>query len=381
MYFTEAYYENHPRILQKKVPRARRPLFCAHPRSKYPYPDDFEDCESYSFATTVSDLSESTLYHIRRPTIWTRKSREMGMSSIRPKKWLSSFLTPNFLDLFKRRSKARRKAQDKRAFQEQYSRVFVVNFPEDSSVDELPRQRPAVRIRPTPRRTDLPFTLEPQGRYHSRIGRPGVPGIQQRQVPRPPRLRTPVAERVPARQERRVPPVRFAGTRQPVPPRMYRYDRPREIDRGSVDAFRRVPMPQANPRRSARPRAPATTTREEQRSFGIPVPARRKFSHPECVPEPLKVIRRSPRPQREASRPRAQARGTVLEERHPRKDIRIEERWPRPCPQITKDGRLLSSAAGNCVLEETRYRPVQVKILLETRSPRSAGLNTPGRYY
>lgn len=293
------------------------------------------------------------------------------MCSIRPKKCLSSRLTTRFLDLFKKKSKVVRKAQDRKAFQEQYTRAFVVDFPEDSSVDQLPpRQQPAVRVRPTPRRTNLPPTLEPQGRYQSCISRPSTREAQPNWVPRPPRQRTPVAERIPARQRRRLSPVRSSVAGQSMPSRMNRYDWAREVDRGSVEAFRRVPLPQTGRRTGATPRVSATTVREGQRRPGIPISARSNFAHPECVPQPLRVIHRSPRPQQETTRPRASARSVALEERRPRNGIRIEERWPQPCPRIAQDGYFRHSAAGNRILERTRQRPV--KIVLEVRRPRWA---------
>lgn len=294
----------------------------------------------------------------------------MGTCSIRPKKWLFSRLVTGVWGLFKKKRKVVRKAQDRKAFQDQYTRAFVVDFPEDSSVDQLPRQQPAARFRSTPRSTNSPPILEPQTRYQSCISCPSTREAQPNWVPRPPRQRTPVAERIPARQGRRLFPDRSGLAGQPMPSRMNRYDWVREVDRGSVEAFRRVPLPQTGRRTGATPRRSATTAREGQRRPDIPISARRNFPHPECVPQPLRLIHRSPRPQQETTRPRASARGVALEERRPRNGIRIEERWPRPYPGIAQDGYFRHSAAGNRILEQTRQRPM--KIVLEVRRPRWA---------
>lgn len=282
----------------------------------------------------------------------------MGRYSIRLKKWLPSRLAAGFWDLFKKKSKVVRKAQDRKAFQEQYTRAFLVDFPEGSSVNQLPRQQSAVRVRSTPRRTNSPPTLEPQIHCQSCISRPSTREAQPNRVPRHPRQRTPVTERMPASQRRRLTPDRSSVAGQPMHPSMNRYDWAREVDRGSVEAIRRVPLSQAGRRRTGvAPRMSATIVREGQRRHGIPISARRNFAHPECVPQPLRVIHRSPET----------TRGVALDERRARNGIRIEDRWPQRCPRISQDGYFRHSAAGTRILERTQQRPLKIALEFHRR--------------
>lgn len=344
----------------QKSPRLHPPLF-----------SDTSKCRRDYSKSRGSD-SNSSLDRVGSPSNWVSKPNSMGIKFIRPRKWLSALFTVEFLDLFGAPNRPSRRTKGKKAFQERYTRLFVVDFPEDTCGHRRPRYRPAVRVHEI-----APSTVEASRLYGADCSRHSYSEPQQAQVNRAPRQRTPIIERVPTRQGRRVSLMRASGTRQSMPRRMYHHDWAREVDGASVHAFRRDPVPYTSPRRSTIPRGHATFPQEDGGRYGIPIPAQSSFPHAERVPESPRIIRRSPRLPQEPPRPRA--RGVRLEERSPYDGVRIEERWPRTRPEVSKAGRLGRSATGADVVEQTRERPV--RILLEKRSPRPSGLNRPRRYY
>lgn len=359
MHLTEACFSTNRRRPRKFRcnPRPRGPLFRDYSRPEYPYSTDSDECESLFSASSDSISSYLSEYPIRRLGYRTLSSPRRVMSSIRPRTCLA-----DFLDLFNGRSKVTRRTRARRNSQGYRFRAFVVDPPEDSSVEDLPLQRPTARGRPFPRRVDPPSFFEPQRRDSSRIGRPSVPRYQQPRVPRPARERTPVTERVPARPGRRVSPVRSTVTREPMPRRIHRYRLTREVDHGGVGTFRPGPMPRMTRRSSAMPRTPVATFREDYPSYGIPIPARETFSYSARAPEPIRITCRSPR---------APARERGWEERYRPRNVRFEERWPQDDPPIVEAGYLRSSTAGARIFERARARPGYGNILLETRSPRA----------
>lgn len=370
IHFVEAYYSTdrkRPRKFRNDTP-SRRLLFCDHPGFKYTYSGDSEVCGFlYSGSSDSEKLSYHLEYSIGRPGNWTSSSPTRAMSYIRLRKGLSSLLTPDFLELLNEKSKVARKSRARRNPQGYRFRAFVVDPPDDSSVGDLPRQRPTARGHPFSRRTDFSSTFEPKERYSPRIGRSCVRGYQQPRGSRPTRERTPVTEPVPARPGRRVSPVRHTVTREPLSRRMARYHLAEELDREDFGACRRGPMPRTTRRRSAIPRATAATFRWQYPSYGISIPARESFSYPERVPEPPEIVYRSPRLYQER-RPRVPTHWRGFEERHPHRNS--DERWSQYDPSIVEAGRRRSSTAGVRIIERARARPGGEYILLETRSPR-----------
>lgn len=372
MRFTGPYYSTNRRRPHniRTNPRPRSPLFCAYSRPGYPYSDDSEDCDSFFSEFSDSDSSYFSGYPIRRPADWTARFSKRVMNHIRPRKCLSSLLTADFLDLFNGRNKVTRRTRTRRNRQGYRFRGFVVDRPEDSSVEELPPQKLFARRRPTPGGTDFASTFVSQGQYHPRIGRSGVPGHQQPRVARPTRERTPVTEPVPARRGRRVSPVRWGGTRETMPPKIHRYHLSQEVDRGGIDAFRPNRMPRTTRRSNAMPRSTGAFLGEGYPRYGIPIPARENFSpSSEHSPEPPRFICRIPRPYHERW-PRGPTPRSWFEDIYPRRNVRVEERWPRSDPPILKLGRSQSSTAGFRVLERARARPGAEHIMLEARIPR-----------
>lgn len=378
MYFTEAYYDKFPRKLRKH-PRLRRPLDSDDSRTTtHRYSDDIEYRRAEFFGSSDSDSSTWSLYHARLPRDYIPKgSKRMGMNPIRPRKWLSSLLHLEFLDVLKKRIKALRKNQDQMEDQkptrQQSSRIFVVDPPKESRTEKLPQRQSATRTHPVPREMDSPSTNEPQGSYAPNQRSHGDhlrdSGTQQPWAHRPCRERTPVMERVPLRPGRRTSPVQPVEVEvmHTMPPRERGFDWGREVDRRSMNAFRHAAMPQIT-------RPEDIEDRARQRNSEIPVPAQGGFSRRRDAPEPSRIIHRSPRPLPTSSAPQTSG-GVAVEERNPL----IEERRPRPV--AVQQGRRQISVFSAHVLGQAQSRPtVEIVENRETRTRQRAGRRIPSPY-
>lgn len=252
----------------------------------------------------------------------------------------SSLFRVDLLDLLKEKRKRRQVQKETKVDQDRAPRLFVVDPPDHLESHQPPR-RPAIkRGRPTLERMDRPSKSRERTRHEPEEtqSRPLEP--EQIRAPRPPRVRTPIAEREPPRRGRRVSPFPPVEVHQANPPEQHR-PRPNRPSPEVVRVIEHASLPRPTERQRITLRNPRVGW-EQCRHPATPVPPQRARGSLRSQPRPRVVIHRSPQ---------SPPRDTATEVRSPPR-VEIEERRPG----VIQIGRSNLSSSANRVIREAQPR-------------------------
>lgn len=277
--------------------------------------------------------------------------------------WLSSWFSVDLLDFLKERKQRRQAQKEKKVDQGRSPRLFVVDPPDHIDSHPLPRRSTIKRTRSVLERMDKPFPSQQRPRQtraeiHSRPLE-----TEPIRPSRPPRVRTPITEREPPRQGRRVSPFPPVEVHQAYPSTERRPPTNRPSPE-RIQVVEHTSLPRATERQRTT-LGNSRVGREQRRHLATSVPAQRSRGSLRDLGRPV-VIHRSPRPP-----PRD--RDVAVEFRSPRIDI--EERWPR----VIRDGRSNLSSSANRVIREAQPRPAAAVRFAEPFPARGPGSRPPTR--